>query len=456
MEELVELIVDKYDGSLKAEHGTGLNMAPYVEREWGAKATELMWRVKAARRPRRRARARRGAQPRPRRPPAHPEDDARRSRRSATTCVECGFCEPVCPSRDADDDAAAADRAAPGDGAPARGLAGARGAASSSTTTTAIETCAADGTCVLACPVGIDTGKLVKELRARAHGERAEKRALAAAQSAGVGRARSARAGCGRVPLSPGDGGQAVAGNDGGPPAGWSVRTLVPEWCRGAAAGGAGAAARDRRARAPPPSTCPPASTASSASPAGRMAQTFRIAKERRHASQRRTDGRRGAGGGFGAGRHAGVDPRRRCGPLLRHAVELEGLPRRPRGDGEDAPPRRRFGGPTAAPSHSSSMPVPAPTACREVAEALPDDLREQLRRDRDPRHRHVGRAPPAEPRGHQPGGPRRHAPDLLHPPHGPVPAMRSLTEALADDTSCPSMPVVAAWRAIAACSIPS
>ena len=35
MDELVELIVDKYDGSLKAEHGTGLNMAPFVEREWG-------------------------------------------------------------------------------------------------------------------------------------------------------------------------------------------------------------------------------------------------------------------------------------------------------------------------------------------------------------------------------------------------------------------------------------
>ena len=47
MGDLVDLIVDKYDGSLKAEHGTGLNMAPYVEREWGAKATEMMWRIKA-------------------------------------------------------------------------------------------------------------------------------------------------------------------------------------------------------------------------------------------------------------------------------------------------------------------------------------------------------------------------------------------------------------------------
>ena len=46
MHDMVELIVDKYDGSLKAEHGTGVNMAPFVQREWGSKATELMWRVK--------------------------------------------------------------------------------------------------------------------------------------------------------------------------------------------------------------------------------------------------------------------------------------------------------------------------------------------------------------------------------------------------------------------------
>ena len=90
MDELVELIVDKYDGSLKAEHGTGRNMAPYVEREWGAKATEMMWRIKAARRPRRRAQPRRRPQPRPRastcsnlktQPPIEEEaDDVRRVR----------------------------------------------------------------------------------------------------------------------------------------------------------------------------------------------------------------------------------------------------------------------------------------------------------------------------------------------------------------------------------------
>ena len=46
MEKLIALIVDRYDGSLKAEHGTGVNMAPFVAREWGDAATALMWRVK--------------------------------------------------------------------------------------------------------------------------------------------------------------------------------------------------------------------------------------------------------------------------------------------------------------------------------------------------------------------------------------------------------------------------
>jgi D-lactate dehydrogenase len=46
MNEVIDLVVDKYDGSLKAEHGTGRNMAPFVEREWGKDAFEVMKRVK--------------------------------------------------------------------------------------------------------------------------------------------------------------------------------------------------------------------------------------------------------------------------------------------------------------------------------------------------------------------------------------------------------------------------
>lgn len=41
-----EMVVRKYDGSLKAEHGTGRNMAPYVEYEWGTKAFDVMKRIK--------------------------------------------------------------------------------------------------------------------------------------------------------------------------------------------------------------------------------------------------------------------------------------------------------------------------------------------------------------------------------------------------------------------------
>ncbi|MCW2967371.1 MAG: FAD-binding oxidoreductase, partial [Solirubrobacteraceae bacterium] len=97
---LVKLVVDKYDGSLKAEHGTGRNMAPYVEHEWGATATGLMWRIKALADP--------DGVLNPdsvlsRNPGVHlehlkstpPIEDVA----NANACIECGFCEPVCPSR---------------------------------------------------------------------------------------------------------------------------------------------------------------------------------------------------------------------------------------------------------------------------------------------------------------------------------------------------------------------
>ena len=46
MEDVKHLVVDKYDGSLKAEHGTGRNMAPYVRYEWGDTAFGFMQEVK--------------------------------------------------------------------------------------------------------------------------------------------------------------------------------------------------------------------------------------------------------------------------------------------------------------------------------------------------------------------------------------------------------------------------
>ena len=46
MAEMCYIVATKYSGSLKGEHGTGRNVAPYVELEWGAKAYELMWQLK--------------------------------------------------------------------------------------------------------------------------------------------------------------------------------------------------------------------------------------------------------------------------------------------------------------------------------------------------------------------------------------------------------------------------
>jgi D-lactate dehydrogenase len=184
MEGLVGLIVDKYDGSLKAEHGTGINMAPYVEREWGAKATELMWRVK------------RLADPDEvlspgvvlgRDPTAHLRDlkTTPPIEESATACVECGFCEPVCPSRDLTTTPRQRivlrreiARQPSGSAVQAALL--------SELGYEALDTCAADSSCQLACPVGIDTGALVKELRAGRHTGRAERAALATAKRWGA------------------------------------------------------------------------------------------------------------------------------------------------------------------------------------------------------------------------------------------------------------------------------
>ena len=46
MRDVAKLVVEGYDGSLKAEHGTGRNMAPFVKYEWGDKAYEAMKELK--------------------------------------------------------------------------------------------------------------------------------------------------------------------------------------------------------------------------------------------------------------------------------------------------------------------------------------------------------------------------------------------------------------------------
>ena len=180
MAKLVELIVGKYDGSLKAEHGTGINMAPYVEREWGERATELMWRVKQLADP--------DGVLAPgvvlnRDPGAHLRNlkTTPQIEDSATTCVECGFCEPVCPSRNLTTTprqriVLRREMARQPAGSPLQRV------LLEEYEYDSLDTCAADGSCQLACPVGIDTGKLVKELRGDRRTEAAESAALRTAK----------------------------------------------------------------------------------------------------------------------------------------------------------------------------------------------------------------------------------------------------------------------------------
>jgi len=180
MEKLVALVLDTYDGSLKAEHGTGVNMAPFVEREWGRKATEMMWRIKELADP---AGVLGPGVLLNRDPGCHLENlkTTPPVEEAATTCVECGFCEPVCPSRNL--------TLTPRQRIVLRREM-ARQPPDSPVLATLIDeyeyeglqTCAADGMCSTTCPLGIDTGALVKELRGAEHGRREERSALRAAQ----------------------------------------------------------------------------------------------------------------------------------------------------------------------------------------------------------------------------------------------------------------------------------
>src|ERR1700733_10144823 len=183
MTELVDLVVRKHDGSLKAEHGTGMNMAPFVESEWGEKATAMMWRIKQL------------ADPHgilapnvilTRNSSLHLENLKSFPRREVVTgssqCIECGFCEPVCPSRNVTM-------------TPRQRIALRRGIARLAPDSPVlprlqdqyeydgIQTCAGDGSCSIPCPIGINTGALIKQLRQKEHGGRSEEVALTIARN---------------------------------------------------------------------------------------------------------------------------------------------------------------------------------------------------------------------------------------------------------------------------------
>ncbi|MGJ7474992.1 FAD-binding and (Fe-S)-binding domain-containing protein [Pseudomonas fulva] len=174
MDDVAQLVAVEFGGSLKAEHGTGRNMAPFVALEWGHDAYQLMWQLKRLLDPN-------GI--------LNPdvvlsEDPAIHLKHLkplpaadviVDKCIECGFCEPVCPSKGLTlsprqrivmwRDIQAKER----NGQDTRAL-------RETFQYQGMDTCAATGLCAQRCPVGINTGELVKKLRAQAadHGKAAD------------------------------------------------------------------------------------------------------------------------------------------------------------------------------------------------------------------------------------------------------------------------------------------
>ncbi|MDL5155750.1 FAD-binding and (Fe-S)-binding domain-containing protein [Actinomycetospora termitidis] len=174
-DEMVDLVLAQ-DGTLKAEHGTGRIMTPFVRRQYGDELYGVMQELKRLCDPTGLLnpgiilsdKADAHLTDLKTVPTVDPEVDA---------CVECGYCEPVCPSRRVTTtprQRIVLRRAAAKDPALAAEI-------EADYAYDAVDTCAADGMCATACPVRINTGDLMKRLRSERHSDRAQQAGKAVA-----------------------------------------------------------------------------------------------------------------------------------------------------------------------------------------------------------------------------------------------------------------------------------
>jgi len=187
MAEITDRVVSKYDGSLKAEHGTGRNMAPFVVLEWGQEAYALMTQIKQLFDPKNLLN-----------PGVILNPDAEVHLKNLKPmpvasdlidiCIECGFCEPTCVS--ADLTLTPRQRIAVYRHIQSLAKTGQEPHVAASMIKAyqyaGNETCATDGLCALSCPVDIDTGKLIKTLRTETIGPGQKRAVWIANRMAGV------------------------------------------------------------------------------------------------------------------------------------------------------------------------------------------------------------------------------------------------------------------------------
>ncbi len=173
MQAVVNLVSGRYNGSLKAEHGTGRNMAPFLLQQWGEEGVTIMRTLKQLIDPR-------GIL----NPGVILNDDPRAHVKNVKrlpevddiidSCIECGFCEPACPSLHHTL-------------SPRQRIALARRAVSlpadeqqmveHAAGDLSVDSCAATGMCASRCPVGINTGTWILKLRAQHASEEGQWRA---------------------------------------------------------------------------------------------------------------------------------------------------------------------------------------------------------------------------------------------------------------------------------------